>query len=168
MCSLLLLKLQILLDPDRIPLTYVLVMYTNYRSAFSPTPTPQSTTALARRDRQAEVAKWVRGLPVAPLDVTRRCHALCHGASLMAPGIVQFCLQKSQLTSHIRAVAIDLAATLAHASNFALTVGEVIQGPYFLVILSSAMTTTPTSLPSLCATVHLFVVVVVVCMAKFN
>ena len=33
----LLLKLQILLDPDRIPLTYVSVTYTDYRSAFSPT-----------------------------------------------------------------------------------------------------------------------------------
>ena len=33
----LLLKLQILSDPDRIPLTYMSVMYTNYRSAFSPT-----------------------------------------------------------------------------------------------------------------------------------
>ena len=33
----LLLKLQILLDPDRIPLTYVLVTFTDYRSAFSPT-----------------------------------------------------------------------------------------------------------------------------------
>ena len=33
----LLLKLQILSDPDRIPLTYVLVTFTDYRSAFSPT-----------------------------------------------------------------------------------------------------------------------------------
>ena len=54
--------------------------------------------------------------------------------SLTAPGVVRFCLQKSKRTSHIRAVAIDLAAALAHASNFALTVGEAIRGPYFLVI----------------------------------
>ena len=48
--------------------------------------------------------------------------------------VVRFCLQKSKRTSHIRAVAIDLATALAHASNFALTVGEAIRGPYFLVI----------------------------------
>ena len=33
----LLFKLQILSDPDRIPLTYVSVTFTDYRSAFSPT-----------------------------------------------------------------------------------------------------------------------------------
>ena len=39
----LLLKLQILSDPDQIPLTYVSVTFTDYRSAFSPTPPTQRT-----------------------------------------------------------------------------------------------------------------------------
>ena len=51
----LLFKLQILSDPDRIPLTYASVTFTNYRSAFSPTlPTLVNAKLLellsARRD----------------------------------------------------------------------------------------------------------------------
>ena len=43
--------------------------------------------------------------------------------SLTAPGVVRFCLRKSQhTTSHIRAAAIDLAAALAHARHDAVVV----------------------------------------------